>query len=321
MADPAVHIDHVTHRYDELVALRDVQIRIPEGVRYGLLGPNGGGKTTLFRILSTLLHPSEGHAYVFGANTVSDPDAVRRRVGLVFQKPALDEELTGRENLQLHGALYGLSGSHLAERIDRLAAQLGISGRLDDLVGTLSGGLQRRTDLARGLLHAPRLLLLDEPTTGLDPVARHAFWQTLDDLQAEGEMTLLVATHLMEEAERCDEVGIIDRGRMVVQGAPHDLKSEMGGQTLWLETEVPAQLAARIENQFGYAASVRGARVQVETEDAPTALTRLYEAFGDSVRSATVRTPTLEDVFIMYAGRSLDDENEDVQPGTLTPLS
>lgn len=311
MTEPIVDIARVTHRYGDHVALRDVTLRVAEGALFGLLGPNGGGKTTLFRILSTLLPPTEGEARLFGFSTTGRPADVRRRLGVVFQQAALDDELTVVENLRFHGALYGLSGAPLQDRIAVLLRMFGLEDRARDRVKTLSGGLQRRADLARGLLHAPPVLLLDEPTTGLDPVARNAFWQALDRLRRRERTTILVATHLLEEAEACDAVGILDRGRLVAEGRPEALKRALGDETLWLETDDAETLGDRIQAQFGLGVRAIGTKVQISHPEAHTLLPSLYDAFGERIRSATVRRPTLEDVFLVHAGYRLDEGAEE----------
>ena len=307
MLERAVDIQGVTHRYGEHPALQNVTLEVERGILFGLLGPNGGGKTTLFRILSTLLRPTSGQARVFGFDTATQPGEVRQQLGAIFQQPALDEELTIAENLRFHGALYGLHGSALRQRIDTILTTFGLQERAKDRVKTLSGGLQRRTDLARGLLHAPRLLLLDEPTTGLDPVARRAFWQTLRRLRRDEGTTMIVATHLLEEAEACDVVGILDRGRLVGLGTPGSLKYDLGHETLWLETSDPKALRDRIQAQFGLDAQVIGTTVQLAHPEAHTLLPALYAAFGGRIESATVRRPTLEDVFMVHTGHRLEE--------------
>lgn len=312
MTDPAVDIRDVTHRYGEHRALRNVTLQVASGTLYGLLGPNGSGKTTLFRILSTLMPPSEGEAQVFGLDTTREPDAVRRRIGAVFQSEALDENLTVRENLRFQAALYGLHGAARRERTGELLDRLDVADRADDPVGELSGGLRRRVDLARGLLHRPDLLLLDEPTSGLDPAARRTFWAAIQRLCEVEGTTLLLATHLMDEAERCDRVGILSDGTLVVDGAPDTLKAELGDETLWLETESPIPLRDRIEAQFGVPTRIVGSTVQVAPSDPPAFLAALYEALDDRIQSATLRTPTLEDVFMVHAGVSPGDDRERV---------
>lgn len=309
MSAPAVDVQGVTHRYGDHVALRDLTLRVDDGALYGLLGPNGSGKTTLFRILSTLMPPTEGTARVFSTSTTEDPGSVRARLGSVFQAYALDENLSVRENLRFQGALYGLNGKTLTARIDTLLELFDVADRAADRVDTLSGGLQRRVDLARGLLHRPDLLLLDEPTTGLDPMARRTFWRAIGRLRKAEGTTFLVATHLMEEAERCDRVAILSEGRLVADGTPSDLKAELGEETLWLESEHPEELRDRVRAQFGVEANLIGDVVQVSHDNAPALLSSLYDALGDHIHSATVRAPTLDDVFMVRAGVRTDLES------------
>jgi ABC-2 type transport system ATP-binding protein len=316
MSDAAIDVQGVSHRYGDHVALRDVTLHIPRGVLFGLLGPNGSGKTTLFRILATLMPPTEGTARVFGFDAVTASDAVRERIGLVFQAYALDENLTVAENLRFQGALYGLRGAALRTRVTELLERFGVADRADAPVKTLSGGLQRRVDLARGLLHRPDLLLLDEPTTGLDPMARQTFWEQIDRLRREEGTTLLVATHLMDEADRCDRIAILADGARVVDGAPDDLKADLGAETLWLSADDPAELQRRVEAQFGVDARVIGPNVQVRHDDAPALLSSIYDALGQRIRSATVRRPTLDDVFMAHAGSDAPAGN-----GVLSPSS
>lgn len=308
----AIHIRGVTHRYGMHVALRDVSLEVSAGALFGVLGPNGSGKTTLFRLLSTLMPASEGRVTVFGLDPTEEPAAVRRRLGVVFQDEALDEGLTVRENLRFQAALYDLHGADRRERIEGLMKRLDIIDRADDPVADLSGGLRRRADLARGLLHRPDLLLLDEPTTGLDPAARRAFWTAIERLRETEGTTLLLATHLMDEAERCDRVGILSDGCLVADGAPDALKAELGEETLWLEADEPAALRDRIDAQFGVPTRIVGSMVQVAPTDPAAFFSALYEAFGDHIRSTTLRTPTLEDVFMVRAGVAPESDREQV---------
>ncbi len=303
MSEAAVTLTAVTFRYGSHVALHNLSLEVPTGSCFGLLGPNGSGKTTLMRLLATLLPPTHGHLRVCGFDTVREADAVRRCLGIVFQHPALDGDLTVEENLRLHGAFYGLRGPELTHRIEELLERLGLSDQKRTLVKRLSGGQQRRVDLARGLLHRPKLLLLDEPTTGLDPLARHGFWQLLHLLRQ--TVTLIVATHLLEEAERCDTVALLDAGRLVALGAPKALTSTLGDELLCLETPVPETLAQALQTHFGLEAHVIGNSVRVATPHAHALLPRLYESLGDRLQSATIRHPTLEDVFLAYTGHPL----------------
>ena len=311
LSSPALSVDAVTHRYagakradSGVVALDGVSFEVAPGERFGLLGPNGGGKTTLFRLISTLMRPTAGRVAVFGDDAQASPAAVRARLGVIFQQPALDGALTVCENLRFHGALVGVRGAALEQRIDEVLAAFSITDRQGDAVKTLSGGLQRRTDLARGLLHRPALLLLDEPTTGLDPIARRELWDALDRLQRTEHTTVVVATHLMEEAARCGRVGILDHGRLVALGPPDRLTAELGGETLWLDSDDAGTLASDLQAQFGLASRRVGKSVLVEHDDPAALLPRVYAAFGSRLTAATVRRPTLEDVFVAVTSRA-----------------
>ena len=305
-SSPALAVRDLAHSYGDHRALAGLTFEVAPGALFGLLGPNGGGKTTLFRIVTTLMPPSAGSAAVMGHDVVSEPEAVRRSLGVVFQQPALDGELTVRENLRFHGVLVGLSGAALDERIDTLLDVFGLSGRAGDRVKTLSGGLTRRADLARGLLHRPALLLLDEPTTGLDPTARRDLWDALARLRREEGTTIVVATHLMEEAARCDRIAILDRGHLVALGEPDALTDELGEETLWLESSDADALVQALSTRFGLVSRQVGAAVMVETADAPATLAHVYAALPDLIDSATVRRPTLDDVFAARTGTAFD---------------
>ncbi|MEP0545887.1 MAG: ABC transporter ATP-binding protein [Rhodothermales bacterium] len=305
---PALAVRDLAHTYGEHRALAGLTFEVGSGELFGLLGPNGGGKTTLFRIVTTLMPPSAGSAAVLGHDTAAEPEAVRRSLGVVFQQPALDAELTVRENLRFHGVLVGLGGSVLDARIGALLDVFGLTDRAGDRVKTLSGGLTRRADLARGLLHRPALLLLDEPTTGLDPTARRDLWAALARLRRDEGTTIVVATHLMEEAARCDRVAILDRGRLVALGEPDTLTAELGDETLWLESKDADALANALGDRFGLVSRIVGAAVMVEADDAPAVLARVYAAFPTQIDSATVRRPTLDDVFAARTGRGFEAE-------------
>lgn len=303
-----IQVESLSHRYGERVALQDVSFEVAPGEIFALLGPNGGGKTTLFRILTTAMAPAGGRALICGRDTAREPDAVRRLIGVVFQHASLDGKLTVRENLRHQGHLYGLRGRVLSGRIDEMLARFSLSDRADDRVDTLSGGLARRADLAKGLLHQPRVLLLDEPSTGLDPQARWNLWQFLDRCRREEQLTVLMTTHFMDEADRCDRVGIIDRGRLAAVGAPSALKQEIAGDCLHLETESPAALAGRIHDRFGVEAKVLEGRVRIERARAHEFIPQLVEAFGSELQSVAMSKPTLEEVFIHQTGRRFETE-------------
>ena len=298
----AVEVEGLAHRYGDREALRGVSFEVARGELFGLVGPNGGGKTTLLHILATLVRPTAGIARVAGADVVAEAALARKRIGVVFQSPGLDPYLTPRENLRHHGHLYGLRGRVLADRIDETLDRLGVLDRARDLVKTLSGGLRRRVEIAKGLLHHPEVLLLDEPTVGLDPGARRDVWEHLAALRAGDGVTIVVTTHLMEEAERCDRVGILDEGELVALGAPAELTSEIRGEVVALEAVDPLRLAAAIRERFGIDATVLDGLVRIERPDGAAFVPRLAEAFPGEIRSITVGKPTLEDVFVQRTG-------------------
>jgi ABC-2 type transport system ATP-binding protein len=304
---PAAALDahEVRFSYGAREALRGVSFAVTPGEIFALLGPNGGGKTTLFRIAATLAAPGAGVVRVFGADASAAPAAVRRAIGVVFQAPALDPHLTVEENLRHHGHLYGVAGAPLRAGIDTALARVGLDARRRDLVRALSGGLQRRVEIAKALLHTPKLLLLDEPTTGLDPGARRDVWAHLRQLRAREGTTVLLTTHLMDEAARCDRVAIIHEGRIVALGTPDALVSEVGGDVIMIATPDPAALAGRIRDRFAVAADVVDDRVHIERPRAHEFIAGLVEAFPGEIQSVTFGKPTLEDVFMHHTGRRL----------------
>jgi ABC-2 type transport system ATP-binding protein len=287
-------------------ALDGVDLEIAPGRLFGLLGPNGGGKTTLFRILATLLPPTAGSAAILGIDVTRDPAAARERIGVVFQSPALDRSLTVRENLLTQGRLYGLHGSALRRDADALLSRFGLLERARDRVAVLSGGLRRRADVARALLHRPPLLLLDEPSTGLDPAARRDLHRLLRELCAGPEATVVLTTHLVDEAEACDELAILDAGRVVARGTPAELKAAVGGDVITIAAREPERLAAGIESRFGGPARVIDGAVRLERSEAHVLVPRLVEAFPDRIDAITVGRPTLLDVFAQRTGRGFD---------------
>lgn len=288
----------LAHRFGDVQALAGVTLTVGPQERVALLGPNGSGKTTLLCIVSTRLAPEAGRVAVAGHDVVADPDGVRRRVGVVFQSPALDGALTAREALGFQAALVRIPRAEVPSRVTAALADAGLSDRADDRVGTLSGGLVRRLDLARGLMHRPALALLDEPTTGLDPLARDAFWSVLDRRRGDGAQ--LVATHLMDEAARCDRVVILDRGRVVADGTPEALTAALGPDALWLDADDAETLARALRDDRIDARAV-GDRVLVRSDRARELVGGLYER--PDVRGVSIQPPTLADVFATRVGR------------------
>lgn len=308
MPNLALHADQLRHTYASTVALDGLNLEVPEGALFGLLGPNGSGKTTFFRIVCTLLKPDGGTCTLHGHDVIRQPANARRTLGVVFQSPALDESLTIEENLRLHGALYGMRGAALHEAVHLRMRQLGLTDRAHMRCNQLSGGLLRRTDLARGVLHRPKVLLLDEPTNGLDPIARREFWEMLHQLRQEEGLTIIVATHLMEEAEKCDRIAILHKGICRAQGTPDALRDEVGRQTLWLETPDAETLATAVQTSIGVEAHAVNGRVQIRHEAPQSFLAALYGQLGDQITSATIRKPTLEDVFVLNTGARYEND-------------
>jgi ABC-2 type transport system ATP-binding protein len=306
----AVRVEDIRHSYGKRAALKGISFDVAAGEIFGLLGPNGSGKTTLFRILSTLMLPTGGHALVAGFDAAQQPDEVRRRIGVVFQSQSVDIKLTAAENLWHQGHLYGLRGALLTARIREMLERVALADRGKDRVETFSGGMQRRVELAKGLMHRPSVLLLDEPTTGLDPGARRDLWLYLNELRAQEQVSIIVTTHLMEEAERCDRLAILNLGEIVGLGTPAELRSEIGGDVVMLEATDPASLAQRIQERFKLAATVLDGRVRLEIQDGLRFVTALAETLPGAIQSVSISKPTLDDVFISRTGHRFWVEQE-----------
>jgi ABC-2 type transport system ATP-binding protein len=310
--EPAViTVQDVVHCYGDRAALNGVSFDVRSAELFGLLGPNGSGKTTLFRILSTLMIPVGGRATIMGFDVARDPNDLRRQIGVVFQAQSIDVKLTAAENLWHQGHLYGLHGASLKARVAEMLGRVGLADRANEKAETFSGGMQRRLELAKGLLHHPSVLLLDEPTTGLDPGARRDLWQYLAILRDEERVTVIVTTHLMEEAERCDRLAILNEGKVVALGTPDDLKHEIGGDIILLDTKNPDSLAERIRARFDLDAQVLQSQVRIERENGHRFITDLVEAFPGEIEAISVSKPTLEDVFIRRTGHRFWTEGEE----------
>lgn len=286
-------------------ALQDVSFTVAAGEIFGLLGPNGGGKTTLFRILSTLLLPAGGSVRILDLSLPEDARAIRRCLGVAFQSPSLDKKLTVEENLLHQGRLYGLRGKELQARVRETLQQMAVWDRRRDFVEVLSGGLARRVEIAKTLLHRPGLLLLDEPSTGLDPGARRELWDHLTRLRDQDGVTVLLTTHLMDEAAGCNRLALLDRGKLVAFGSPDGLTSEIGGDIISIRAAEPESLSREIQGQFGVEAMVVDGVLRLERESGHRFIPQLVEAFPGKIQEISIGRPTLEDVFVRRTGHTL----------------
>jgi ABC-2 type transport system ATP-binding protein len=293
-------------------AVRDVSFSVRKGELFGFLGPNGAGKTTTINILCTLLKPTQGKATLNGFDILKYPHAVRQSIGLVFQEPSLDERLTARENLEFHALLYNIPTALRAERIQQMLVMMELEMRQDELVRHFSGGMKRRLEIARGLLHHPQVLFLDEPTLGLDPQTRSYIWNYIQELKSKEEITLFLTTHHMDEAEHCDRIAVIDHGEIIALDTPDSLKKTIGGDVIYLTTQNPKTAQEEIAHRYSvqvYEDPPRG--LHFEMVNGAEFIPGFIREVGFKITSISVRRPTLEDVFLKLTGRNLREEQPD----------
>ncbi|MFF7070334.1 ATP-binding cassette domain-containing protein [Streptomyces pseudovenezuelae] len=310
----AVLVEGLRKTYGTHEAVVDLDLSVAAGQTYGFLGPNGAGKSTTIGMLCTLIRPSAGRAEVAGHDIARDPDAVRRGIGLVFQESTLDGELTAEENLRFQADLFGMPRPLARRAIAELLDLVELTPRKDSPVRTYSGGMRRRLEIARGLLHTPRVLFLDEPTTGLDPQTRVAIWEHLHRLRAEQEITVFLTTHHLEEAEHCDRMAIMDRGQLVVEGTPAGLKGVVGADLVVLRTGDDEEAARSVRERFGIEAEAGADGVRLRTPDGAGFVPRLCAELTVPVHAVTVTPPTLDDVFLHYTGRTIREADGPQQP-------
>jgi len=308
---PPIEVENLHHAYGNRQALAGVTFNILPGEIFGFLGPNGGGKTTLFKILSTLIPVTHGTVRLLDFDLVHASHVVRKHLGVVFQHPSLDAKLTVSENLRHHGHLYGLWGSELKGRIHEALDRLGIAERARDRVEILSGGLQRRAELAKAMLHRPDLLLLDEPSTGLDPGVRKTLREYLAHLREEDGTTVVLTTHILDEAESCHRVGFLNEGKFVAIGTPDELRNLVGGDVVLIDSSTPDRLRIKINQEFGYEATLVGQSLRVECERGHEFVRDVVAKFPAEIREIRFGKPTLEDVFIKLTGRHLREEDQE----------
>ena len=306
----AIKIENLTKRFDDFTAVDSVSLEIEEGELFGLLGPNGAGKTTIISILATLLKPSDGKAEVNGFS-LHEQDKIRKSIGIVFQDPSLDDQLTGKENLDFHGRMYHVPKDLREKRIEEVLSLVDLKEKADSLVKTYSGGMKRRLEIARGLMHHPKILFLDEPTIGLDPQTRRNIWEYIENLNEKEKLTIILTTHYMEEADYlCDRVAIIDHGKIIALGTPDELKKSMSGDVISIEGKAD-KLGSVLNEDWVKEKKVFDGKMIVTVSSGESAIPKILEIAGRGgilVNSVNLKKPTLEDVFIHYTGRAIREE-------------
>jgi ABC-2 type transport system ATP-binding protein len=305
---PAVEVRQLRKSYGQIEAVRGIDLTVEQGEIFGFLGPNGAGKTTTISILCTLVRKTAGEARIAGVEVDEDPSEIRRRIGLVFQDPSLDDQLTARENLELHGQIYGVPGALRKQRIDELLQVVELTDRASSLVRTFSGGMKRRLEIARGVLHHPQVLFLDEPTLGLDPQTRKHIWEYLHALRKREGITLFMTTHYMDEAEFCDRIAIIDRGVIAALGTPDALKGKVGGDVITVTTEDSKAAATEITERYALTPLVDNGSLRLEVPDGAAFLPRLVRELTVAVKTVALSRPCLDDVFLKLTGHAIREE-------------
>ena len=307
---PAIEVFDLQKSFDEVEAVRGVSFEVAAGEVFGFLGPNGAGKTTTINMLCTLTRPTAGSARVAGHDVVRDRDDVRRHIGLVFQDPTLDGYLTAEQNLRLHAELYGVDSALVPDRMRQVLEMVGLWERRNATVMTFSGGMRRRLEIARGFLHSPRVLFLDEPTIGLDPQTRSSIWRYIAQLQEREEITIFMTTHYMDEAEFCDRIAIMDQGKIVVLDTPEALKAQVGADRVRIQTEDDDAAIAALAEHFDVEATISEGAVAFFVPSGEEFVPRLFAELGVAIHSVSVSRPTLDDVFMSHTGTTIRDAEE-----------
>ena len=305
--EPALKVAGLTKKYGEIEAVRGIDFEVPVGETFGFLGPNGAGKSTTIKVLCTLALPTSGSAWVAGHEVTAERDAVRRNIGLVFQDTTLDNYLTGTQNLRFHAALYGVPAAVVEPRMRQVLEMVGLWERRDSVVMTYSGGMKRRLEIARGLLHAPHVLFLDEPTVGLDPQTRASIWEYIGELKSREDITIFLTTHYMDEAEHCDRIAIIDHGKIVAIDTPEALKASVGKDRVQIHTADDQAAIAELAREFGIEAAMHEGAVTFSVSSGEQFVPRLFAGMSVPIKSVSVSRPTLDDVFMSYTGSTIRD--------------
>ena len=308
--EPAVWVRGLAKRFGEVEAVRGIDFEVAQGEIFGFLGPNGAGKSTTIGMLCTLVRPSGGQARVAGHDVRSERYDVRRNIGLVFQDTTLDSYLTAEQNLRFHAELYGVPRAVASERMEQVLTMVGLWERRGSLVGTYSGGMRRRLEIARGLLHSPRVLFLDEPTIGLDPQTRSSIWTYIRDLKRQEEITIFMTTHYMDEAEYCDRIAIMDQGQIVALDTPEALKAAVGKDRVQIGTDDDDAAIAALRERFDLEAVVAEGEVTFAVPAGEQFVPRLFAELGVPIRSVSVARPSLDDVFMSHTGTTIRDAEE-----------
>jgi len=303
----AIEVTRLTKKYGEIDAVRGIDFEVAAGETFGFLGPNGAGKSTTIKILCTLADPTSGTARVAGYDVTTQRDTVRRNIGLVFQETTLDSYLTGEQNLRFHADLYGVPKAAFAPRLRQVLEMVGLWERRSNVVATYSGGMQRRLEIARGLLHAPRVLFLDEPTVGLDPQTRVSIWEYINELKRREDITIFLTTHYMDEAENCDRIAIIDHGKIVALDTPEELKASIGRDRVQISTADDQAAIRALAEVFGAEAAVHENLVTFSVESGEHFVPQLFARLPVAIRSVSVSRPSLDDVFMSYTGKTIRD--------------
>jgi ABC-2 type transport system ATP-binding protein len=303
-----IKVENLVKRFGDITAVNDVSFEVEEGTIFGFLGPNGAGKTTTINILCTLLAPTSGKAFIAGHDCIKESAEVRKAIGIVFQDTTLDKDLTARENLIFHAYLYNVAKDKMQQRVDDVLRFVDLYSRKDDLVKKFSGGMKRRLEVARGLIHWPRVLFLDEPTLGLDPQSRTNLWEFIAELPEKNKVTIFMTTHYMEEAEVCDRIAIIDNGKIIAMGTPNELKKAVGGDVIYIKTTDNVSAKNEIERLFKFNVSEKESEIYMTCGMGDTCIPEIINTIGEKVISVRLQRPTLNDVFLKLTGKTIREE-------------
>ncbi len=304
-----IEVENLVKKFGNITAVDNISFTVEEGTIFGFLGPNGAGKTTTINILCTLLSPTSGRAFIAGHDCMKEPEQVRKAIGIVFQDTTLDKDLTAFENLIFHAYLYGVPKNERKKRVIDILKFVGLYSRRDDLVKRFSGGMKRRLEVARGLIHNPKVLFLDEPTLGLDPQSRANLWEFIIELPKKNGVTIFMTTHYMEEAEVCNQISIIDHGKIIATGSPDELKKILGGEIVYIRTTDNKNLKSEIESFLGFNVSEKKDELFVTCPIGSTCIPEMIRKLGDKVISVRIQRPTLNDVFLKLTGKTIREED------------